>query len=125
MIAVSSGTILYLYGTGKPSTSGQDFLIIANSNGFNDSIDHGAPQNSWPVIHVPKGTVVNITVYNDDHQAHGFQITHYFDSTIKTVAPGQKLTVVFVADEAGSFKIYCSIFCTVHAFMQSGLLVVT
>jgi len=119
--------ILLALGSTTPPKGGgttENFVIIQNANGFNDSVDHGVPQNSWPVIQVPQGTTVNITVINDDHQAHGFQITHYFDSTIETVSPGQKLTVTFVASEVGDFRIYCSIFCTVHAFMQSGELAV-
>jgi heme/copper-type cytochrome/quinol oxidase subunit 2 len=106
---------------GKPPGS---FLIIANANGYNDSIAHGVPQNSWPIITVQKGTTVTIMVYNADVQAHGFQVAHYSDNSIQTVAPGKSLTVTFVADTTGSFRIYCSIFCTVHAFMQSGELVV-
>lgn len=98
------------------------FLIIANQNGFNDSIQHGAPQKQWPVIVVNQGAKVSITVCNSDIQAHGFQITHYFDSNIQTVAPGQVIHVSFVADKVGDFEIYCSIFCSIHIFMQNGLL---
>ena len=127
IVAIALVILLALGSTTPPTGTGavENFVIIANANGFNDSVDHGVPQNSWPVIQVPQGTTVNITVINDDHQAHGFQITHYFDSTIETVSPGQKLTVTFVASEVGDFRIYCSIFCTVHAFMQSGELTVT
>ena len=98
------------------------FLVIANQNGFNDSIEHGAPQTQWPVIVVKQGTTVNIAVCNSDVQAHGFQVSHYFDSTIQTVSPGQVIHISFVADEVGDFKIYCSIFCSIHIFMQNGLL---
>jgi heme/copper-type cytochrome/quinol oxidase subunit 2 len=101
------------------------YLIIANENGFNDSIQHGAPTVSWPVITVKQGTTVTITVCNSDVQAHGFQVTHYFDSNIETVSPGEVVHVSFVADKVGDFEIYCSIFCTIHVFMQNGLLAVT
>lgn len=100
-------------------------MIIASITGFNDSVDHGVPANPWPVIHVSKGTVLNFTVINEDKQAHGFQVSHYLDTPIETIAPGQKVSFTFVADEAGTFRIYCSIFCTVHWAMQSGELVVT
>ena len=99
--------------------------MVANSNGFNDSIDHGVPTNAWPVMEVRSGSTVSITVCNTDTQAHGFQITHYFDGTVETIAPGKALTVTFTADKTGTFTIYCSIFCTVHSFMQSGKLVVS
>lgn len=98
------------------------FLVIANINGFNDSIEHGAPSVSWPVINVTQGQTVNITVCNSDHQAHGFQVRHYFDSNIETVEPGQVVHISFVANEAGDFTIYCSIFCSIHIYMQNALL---
>ncbi len=103
----------------------QSFLIIASITGFNDSADHGVPDACWPVIRVPQGTLVNITVTNIDKQPHGFNIAHYYDSGIVTVAPGQTIDVPFVANETGTFKIYCSIFCTIHWAMQSGELIVT
>jgi hypothetical protein len=98
------------------------FLIIASKLGYNDSVDHGVPEESWPVITVNQGQQVNIVVCNTDIQAHGFQVAHYFDSTIESIAPGQVVHVSFVANQVGNFQIYCSIFCSVHAFMQSGLL---
>ena len=101
------------------------FLIIASNTGYNDSIGHGAPQKAWPIINVTQGQTVNITVCNTDVQAHGFQVSHYYDSSIVTVTPGQVLHVSFVADQAGTFRIYCSIFCSIHIFMQSGQLRVT
>ena len=101
------------------------FLIIADVNGYNDSMHHDVPHNSWPVIEVKNETMVRITVCNADHQAHGFQVTHYFDGNIETLSPGQVLNVSFVADKSGTFRIYCSIFCTIHyPWMQYGELVV-
>jgi heme/copper-type cytochrome/quinol oxidase subunit 2 len=119
-IAVS---VFNVGGTGHHQEA--KFLIVASVDGYNDSVDHGAPSNPWPVIQVSKGTMVNITVTNTDHQTHGFQITHYYDSSIFSVAPGQTIHVTFVADQKGTFKIYCSIFCTVHWAMQSGELIVS
>jgi hypothetical protein len=101
------------------------YLIIANENGYNDSIQHGAPEVQWPVILVKEGAQVNITVCNADLQPHGFQITHYFDSNIETVTPGKVVHVSFLANKPGDFMIYCSIFCTIHPFMQNGLFRVT
>ena len=101
------------------------FLVIASNRGYNDSIGHGAPENAWPIINVTEGQTVNITVCNTDVQAHGFQITHYYDSEVVSVAPNQVLHVSFVANKAGAFQIYCSIFCSIHVFMQSGQLRVT
>lgn len=127
--AAVSGAALILQprnsGGGLPSGCTKPaggFLIIASSLGFNESVNHGSPPNSWPVMSVRQGQQVDIIVCNTDIQAHGFQIAHYFESSIESLAPGQVIHVSFVAGQAGDFKVYCSIFCTVHAFMQSGLL---
>ncbi len=102
------------------------FLIIASQVGFNDSVDHGVPQSNWPVMNVRQGQNVTIVVCNaDPSQAHGFQITHYYDSRLVSIASGQVLTVSFVAEQAGDFRVYCNIFCTVHWAMQNGELVVS
>jgi len=134
MIAVATAAvagILFLQGPGGQSTGtlpsgctkpAGGFLIIASKLGYNDSVDHGVPANPWPVVTVTKGQQVNITVCNTDIQAHGFQVQHYFDGNIESIAPGQVIHVSFVADQVGDFQIYCSIFCSVHAFMQSGQL---
>ena len=100
------------------------YLVIASVEGFNDSVLHGAPPKSWPVVTVQKGDTINVTVCNIDTQAHGFQINHYFDSNIESVLPGQAIHISFVADKTGTFMIYCSIFCTIHISMQDAELVV-
>ena len=99
------------------------FLIIADLSGFNDSIAHGAPLNPWPVIHVHEGDIVRILVCNEDmSQAHAFAIQTYFETGV-ILAPGDAFRIVFAATVPGSFIIYCNIFCTVHAFMVSRLVV--
>jgi hypothetical protein len=136
LIGAGATTALYLLSPGKPPTTQTlppgcvkppgGFLIIASNLGYNDSITHGAPTKSWPIITVKQGQTVNITICNIDVQAHGFQITHYYDSSVVTVVPGQVLQIKpFVADQTGSFSIYCDIFCSIHPYMQSGLLDVT
>jgi hypothetical protein len=104
---------------------GDGFLVIAGKTGYNDSIAHGAPTKSWPIITVHQGQNVTIVVCNTDVQAHGFQIVHYFVRNEETLVPGQVLKVSFVADQTGTFTIYCDIFCSIHLYMQSGLLNVT
>jgi FtsP/CotA-like multicopper oxidase with cupredoxin domain len=101
------------------------FLVIASEYGYNDSVLEGAgPTKAWPVITVTQGQTVNITVCNvDTTQSHGFQISNYFDGAIEAVGPGQVLHVPsFVASKAGTFQIYCAIFCTIHLFMEYGQL---
>jgi heme/copper-type cytochrome/quinol oxidase subunit 2 len=98
-------------------------LIIANLSGFNDSIGHGAPAHPWPVVHVEKGQEVNFLVCNlDQTQAHGFAITYYFDSGVP-IMPGEAYRIVFTATKAGTFTIYCNIFCTIHIYMRGQLIV--
>ncbi len=110
-------------GCAKPAGG---FLIIADELGFNDSVDHGVPQNPWPVMNVRQGQNVTIVVCNaDPSQPHGFQVDNYYDARLVAIAPGQVLTVSFVADKTGTFRVYCNIPCSVHWAMQSGELVVS
>jgi FtsP/CotA-like multicopper oxidase with cupredoxin domain len=98
-------------------------LIIADISGYNDSIGHGAPAHPWPVVQVEKGQVVRFLVCNlDPTQAHGFAITHYFDAGVP-IMPEEAYRIVFTASEAGTFIIYCNIFCTVHIYMRGELVV--
>jgi len=102
------------------------FLIIASELGYNDSVDHGVPQNAWPVISVHEGQNVTIVVCNaDPTQPHGFQVDHYYDARTVAIGPGQALTVSFIAADDGTFRIYCNIACSVHWAMLSGELIVT
>ncbi len=94
------------------------FLFITTVQGWNDSLQHGVP---WPVITVGQGTDVTMVVCNLDNQAHGFQVRHYYDSNIAAMAPGEVLTVSFVASQQGTFAIYCSIFCSIHPEMIGSL----
>ena len=98
-------------------------LIIADLFGFNDSIVHGAPLNPWPVIRVRQEDVVRLLVCNTDStQAHALAIQTYFDRGV-IMAPGEAFRIQFQATLAGTFVIYCNIFCTVHAFMVGRLIV--
>lgn len=115
----STATVKLPPGCVKPANG---FLVVMTNRGYNDSIGHGAPEKAWPIISVTEGQSVNVTVCNADVLAHGFQITHYYDRAIVSVAPGEVLHVSFVANEAGTFQIYCGIFCPIHIFMQSGQL---
>ncbi len=98
-------------------------LIIADRQGFNSSITHGAPKNPWPLIQVRKGETVNIFVCNLDRvEPHGFAIDHYFDRGV-ALKPGDTYKLTFVANEAGKFAIFCNVFCSVHPFMLGQLAV--
>ena len=100
-------------------------IVMANEGlnvGFNGSKFHNAP---WPVMNVTLGENVIIQVYNNDTaEAHGFQISHYFDQGLSQsgLAPGKCYDVRFVATQQGSFMVICNIFCTIHPSMQNGRL---
>ncbi len=98
-------------------------LIIADLSGYNNSIGHGAPAQPWPVVRVAKGQVLHFLVCNlDQTQPHGFAITYYFDAGLP-IMPGQAYRISFTATEAGTFTIYCNIFCTIHIYMRGQLIV--
>ncbi|MBI3116803.1 MAG: hypothetical protein HYZ12_05650 [Thaumarchaeota archaeon] len=98
--------------------------VIADHSGFNGSVAHGAPKNPWPVITVHRGDTVKLLFCNVERvEAHGFAIDGYFDGGV-TLRPGQTYSITFIADKAGSFAIFCNVFCTIHIYMK-GMLVVT
>lgn len=102
------------------------FLIIADLQGFNNSVTHlqNSPNEPWPVIRVHKGDRVNILVCNmDPYSPHGFAIRHYLDAGV-ALMPHETFHFSFVADQVGTFTVYCSIFCPVHSYMLSGELIV-
>ena len=69
---------------------------------------------------------MSIHVINcQSHEPHGFAITYYDDNSIVAIQPGHSYDVTFIASKAGTFRIYCDIFCGIHPFMQNGELVVT
>jgi hypothetical protein len=135
LLGAGATTALYLVSRGSSGGSRPlppgcvkppgGFLIVASDTGYNDSMGHGVPEESWPVLTVAQGQNVTIVVCNIDVQPHGFQVTHYDDKSEVTIVPGQVYRVSFVANQAGSFAIYCVIPCTIHWAMQSGLLKVT
>lgn len=92
--------------------------------GYNGSQTHGASQfNPWPVMNVTFNQSVVIHVINNDSQAHGFTIDHYFVQGIggqAGLAPGKCFDVRFTASALGSFWVKCTIFCTIHPSMQYG-----
>jgi heme/copper-type cytochrome/quinol oxidase subunit 2 len=131
---VSTTYAFHLLGPSPPNCSARPTgqantaiftIVMANEGfnvGFNGSKYHTSP---WPVMNVSVGQNVLIHVWNNDtSQAHGFTISRYFDSGL-TLAPGDCSDVRFVANQPGSFNVFCQIFCTIHLFMQSGRLNVT
>jgi len=137
-ISVAGGGLFFVYtnpiggGDGNtvanvPSctTYSTNYVIIANSKGYNDSINRGVPHNRWPVLCVHEGDFVVITVKNTDTvEPHGFSVAHYFDGGA-AVGPGKTFRITFVANRVGNFSIFCTVPCAVHWGMLSGVLVVS
>jgi Cupredoxin-like domain len=140
VVLLAFGVSFYFYQSGLTKTTGQShsssnpgcakqaggFLIIASDTGFNDSESHivADPSVPYPVITVPLGSNVTITVCNQSQvETHGFAILHYFPVG-RTLTPGYSFTLTFVAKQAGTFSMYCNVLCPVHEFMLQGELVV-
>ena len=95
--------------------------------GINGSY-YTSPLNQWPTIQVKVGQVVSFHVINcASSEAHGFEVSYYADINkgLVSISPGQTYDVTFTATKAGTFRIYCGIFCGIHPLMQNGALVVT
>jgi heme/copper-type cytochrome/quinol oxidase subunit 2 len=127
---VSTAYAFHLIGPSPPNCwvrpgsppAGASFTVVMGDEGFNVGYNgskyHVSP---WPVMNVSLGQNVVVHVVNNDSQAHGFTVAHYFDSGL-TLSPGECFDVRFVANQLGSFNVFCQIFCTIHIFMQSGRL---
>jgi heme/copper-type cytochrome/quinol oxidase subunit 2 len=99
------------------------FTIIATESGYNDSIGHGAPAKSWPILCAQSGEVTIKVINEDTVEPHGFAVAGYLPAGI-TVLPGKTDTITFYAGSTGDYKVYCNVICAIHTFMQSGVLVV-
>jgi heme/copper-type cytochrome/quinol oxidase subunit 2 len=108
----------------SPANTAVFTVVMADygfSAGYNGSEYHPSP---WPVMNVSLGESVVVHVVNNDSQAHGFTVVHYFDRGL-ALSPGDCFDVRFVANQLGSFNVFCQISCSIHIFMQSGRLNVT
>lgn len=118
-----SGLLIFTIGlpsspcANKPGTA-HTFTVIADLDGFNGSRNRPAP---WPVMNVQRCDSVSIVFVNADTQVHGLAVDFY---SIRGVAPrgDETLTLSFTATKPGQFGVFCNIFCTVHIFMQDGIL---
>ncbi|TMI09378.1 hypothetical protein E6H34_01120 [Candidatus Bathyarchaeota archaeon] len=123
IVVAAGGTVFGAYYLGFLKTtqtlSSAHFTITMTNQGFNGSKTQPSP---WPIMNVVKGQSVTIHVENNDTvEPHGFVISHYFNAGVK-LGPGEAHDVVFVANQTGSFVVYCNIFCSVHQSMLNGQL---
>lgn len=94
------------------------FTVVGDINGFNGSRNLSAP---WPVMSVQRCDSVTMRFVNEDNQAHGMAVDFY---SVRGLSPqgGETQALSFTASKAGQFRVFCNIFCTVHIYMQDGLL---
>ncbi len=72
-----------------------------------------------PTLEVPLGSEVRIVLENDDPIPHNFAMVD-FDIRTEILNEGDRLTVMFTADEAGRF----AYFCPIHPGLMDGIIVV-
>ncbi len=93
------------------------FTIVMTQQGYNGSQSHPSP---WPIMNVTINETVTIHIVNKDPtQSHGFAVNHYFNKGI-ALQSGDCIDVNFTANQLGTFRVFCTIPCTVHIFMQDG-----
>src|SRR5690242_2068217 len=127
VVAAALGGGIMTFAIGLPSSpcagiggAIRSFTVVADINGFNDSVNH--QQGSWPILTVHRCDIVKVTIVNDDTQAHGFAVDYYAQRGTE-IQGRQTLPVPpFLATKSGQFRVFCISFCTIHAFMQNGLL---
>jgi FtsP/CotA-like multicopper oxidase with cupredoxin domain len=119
---VPLSTILSCIGTSGTSRS---FTIIADLNGYNNSKTMASQGGlgPWPVMNVSRCDNVTINLANNDTQSHGLAVGSYTGEY--SIAPGQTISVHFTANRTGHWRVFCTILCSVHDYMQNGQLNVT
>jgi len=83
--------------------------------------EEGSFANATIVVHVGEKVILHIKSLD---VAHGFAISGYDTVRPVVIAPGDTVTVVFVADKAGTFTFYCTVFCGTGHPRHLGSLVV-
>ena len=98
------------------------FTIVADLNGYNSSRTQ-VGLGIWPIMNVSRCDSVTIKVVNTDNQAHGLAVGGYTGEF--TIPPGRTFSVGIVAYKTGHWRVFCTIVCTVHDYMQNAQLNVT
>ncbi len=69
--------------------------------------------------------MVVINLVSRDVQAHGLAVDFYTANGIEAVGQEpQPVILLFLATRSGEFRVYCTIPCSVHNYMQHGQLTV-
>lgn len=92
----------------RTSGTWRDFVIVASSNGYNDSRDQPF------VMTAQKDDCVLVRFTNRDGQAHGIAISNYEKGVIAQAY--QTVSFKFQAAQTGKFQVGEQIFSTINAF---------
>ncbi|MDG6989972.1 MAG: hypothetical protein JRM99_00960 [Nitrososphaerota archaeon] len=135
--SVSTSNATQVEHVASGGTGGHAYFLIVEGDypspyaGLNGSA-YVPTTTAWPTLNVKVGQVVSIHVINcATSEPHGFQISYYDDiqqnghNNLIAIPVGQSYDVTFTATKAGTYRIYCSILCSIHPLMQNGALVVT
>ena len=102
-----------------------DEEILSDFGQEQNAVEFNITARQWSfdpaVITVNKGDTVLLHIQSVD-VTHGFAITEF--NVNSTLTAGQTTDVEFVADQAGTFSFFCSVFCgSGHSDMQGTLIV--
>jgi len=90
-------------------------------------LDMRVIENEWKwdpdAVTVPVGSLVRISIFNEDFYAHGFAIDAL---GVDVYLPARKTTIVeFAADTPGTYGFYCSVVCGEGHADQKGTLTIS
>src|SRR5437899_12681970 len=87
------------------SGAARSITIVADLNGYKGSKSQTGP---WPVTTVHECDRVEITIINNDTQAHGFAVTYYSNSDLEIVGGTPPHTFKFPPTQISQSTTYCS-----------------
>lgn len=115
-ILATVGTIAAALIYEHTRTEAADFIVIEARSPLN---------GNWnPVtITVREGDVVRLKIRNVETVAHGFSLPD-FGAGITELKPGEVKTVEFTANKSGTFKFFCTVWCSQEHMAMVGEVVV-
>lgn len=118
VVPAAAALLLAACGQGEAAPADQTFSVVIEA--FDTTIPEATIEGvtikdvrAFNVINAPEdltvreGTTVTVTLENGSPISEGFSIDAF--GIEETVGPGETRTVEFVADQAGSFQIYCQL----------------
>ncbi len=113
-----------LFGGGTSSggvcTPNVSYTLVAYQNQyfFANDTDYKHPN---PTLYAKVGDCIQVTIVDNEDVVHNFVVNQFNVQSNDITAKGQKQTVIFKVNQAGTFKWIC----TYHTDTMNGQLVVT